>query len=112
MVPKLSRTHRTFLGLLILFLGFLSVSVGTAYAVNLASKWFGSYSTQTSNSAVRQLPPFGGSTIINGETQAAQLAPSAGTVQKLRVQLDTAPGAGASYAITFRKELADTSSTC
>ncbi|MDO8716099.1 MAG: hypothetical protein Q7J73_04755, partial [Dehalococcoidales bacterium] len=33
-------------------------------------------------------------------------------MQKLRVQLDAAPGTGKSYVITFRKELADTALTC
>lgn len=58
------------------------------------------------------MAPFGGATPANGESNIVQIAPSAGTVQKLRVQLDAAPGSGKSYVITFRKELADTSITC
>lgn len=71
----------------------------------------GTGGTALATAATDFVPMFDG-TVSATEGDVDQAMPVAGTLSDLRVRLDTAPGAGKSYAFTVRKNGADTSVTC
>ncbi len=63
--------------------------------------WFGTRGTSISNTATRFNSVIGGLGWAASEPQSTMVCPSAGTIKTLKVELETAPGSGKSWAFTL-----------